>query len=39
VHARAVAAIAEVVVRRRDAQKVVRKALRPEWFGPEVCAL
>ena len=35
VHARAVAALAEIFANRRDAQKIVRKALRPEWFGPE----
>ena len=35
VHARAVAALAEIFAHRRDAQKIVRKALRPEWFGPE----
>jgi hypothetical protein len=35
VHARAVAVIAEVLVSRKDAQKVLRKALRPEWFGTE----
>ena len=35
VHARAVVSIAEAIVNRRDAQKVLRKALRPQWCGPE----
>jgi hypothetical protein len=33
VHARAVSAYAEILMHRRDAQKVLRKALRPEWPG------
>ena len=33
VHARAVSAVAEILMHRRDAQKVLRKALRPEWPG------
>lgn len=33
VHARAVSAAAEILMHRRDAQKVLRKALRPEWPG------
>ena len=33
-HARAVAALAHVLATSRDAQKVLRKALRPEWRGP-----
>ena len=33
VHARAVSATAEILMYRRDAQKVLRKALRPEWPG------
>ena len=32
-HARAVSAYAEILMHRRDAQKVLRKALRPEWPG------
>ena len=35
-HARAVAALAHVLATSRDAQKVLRKALRPEWRGPAV---
>ena len=35
VHARAIAAIVHVVFGGADAQKVTRKALRPEWRGPD----
>ena len=33
VHARSVSSVAEILMHKRDAQKVIRKALRMEWCG------